>query len=247
MATIAIGDIHGNLAALNDLLERIEPELCAEDTVVFLGDYIDRGPDSRRCIDKILDLRSTTKADVVTLLGNHEDWLLITYRDFRSHSWILGMHGLKTVQSYCAKAERRLRSEIARLGPEIVMDDVELPYESFFNAVPAEHIDFLHNLKLYHRTAECVCVHGGLNPEGARVEEQPREDLIWGTRDFPDCYEGEDAVCYGHTANPVLDDNGWPLPRVVGRTYGIDTISRGVLTAVRLPDEVIFQSDRHMC
>ena len=73
MATISIGDVHGNFVALNDLLNRIWSELSGEDTVVFLGDYIDRGPDSRRCIDKILDFRSAIRVSVVTLLGNHEE------------------------------------------------------------------------------------------------------------------------------------------------------------------------------
>ena len=54
VATIAIGDVHGNRAALDDLLTRLEPDLEASDTVVFLGDYIDRGPDSKGCIDRIL-------------------------------------------------------------------------------------------------------------------------------------------------------------------------------------------------
>jgi serine/threonine protein phosphatase 1 len=58
MATIAIGDIHGNLAALEDLLGQLAPDLTTGDTLVFLGDYIDRGPHSRGCIDRILELRA---------------------------------------------------------------------------------------------------------------------------------------------------------------------------------------------
>lgn len=71
MATIAIGDIHGNCRALDDLLKQIEPELTDDDTVVFLGDYIDRGPDSRGCIDAILRLRDERLCPVVALKGNH--------------------------------------------------------------------------------------------------------------------------------------------------------------------------------
>src|SRR5438046_10695213 len=55
MATIAIGDIHGNLPALDDLVDQVAPDLSAADTVVFLGDYIDRGPASKDCVDRILD------------------------------------------------------------------------------------------------------------------------------------------------------------------------------------------------
>jgi serine/threonine protein phosphatase 1 len=72
MATIAIGDVHGNLAALEDLLGQLEPGLTTGDTLVFLGDYIDRGPHSRGCIDRILELRARGPAAVVTLLASTE-------------------------------------------------------------------------------------------------------------------------------------------------------------------------------
>ena len=73
MATIAIGDIHGNLRALDDLLTRIDREVTKSDTVVFLGDYVDRGPDSRGCIERILDFERSARTRVITLLGNHEE------------------------------------------------------------------------------------------------------------------------------------------------------------------------------
>src|SRR5215813_4099902 len=99
MATIAIGDIHGNLPALDDLLNRISKEVGAEDTVVFLGDYVDRGPDSKGCIERIIAFQSDVKANVVALLGNHEQWLLQTYRDYTRHSWIIGMEAFVFIQT----------------------------------------------------------------------------------------------------------------------------------------------------
>ena len=60
MSLIAIGDIHGNLNALDYLLGQVVPELRPEDTLVFLGDYIDRGPDSKGCIDRILQLKRSS-------------------------------------------------------------------------------------------------------------------------------------------------------------------------------------------
>jgi serine/threonine protein phosphatase 1 len=72
MATVAIGDIHGNLKPLEDLLSEVLPVLRPEDTLVFLGDYIDRGPDSRGCVERILRLKEQAAFSVVTLLGNHE-------------------------------------------------------------------------------------------------------------------------------------------------------------------------------
>src|SRR5688572_31997249 len=86
MSSIAIGDVHGNLQALDDLLSQVAPNVSARDSVIFLGDYIDRGPDSCRCIDRILRFRQESAATVVTLRGNHEDWLLETQRDYTRHS-----------------------------------------------------------------------------------------------------------------------------------------------------------------
>jgi hypothetical protein len=65
MATVAVGDIHGNLPALTDLLDRIRPEIGDGDTVVFLGDYIDRGPASKGCIDAILGFEREVRARVM--------------------------------------------------------------------------------------------------------------------------------------------------------------------------------------
>ena len=72
VATIAIGDVHGNRAALDDLLCQLDGEVQPDDTVVFLGDYIDRGPDSKACVDAILAFRADSPATVVGLCGNHE-------------------------------------------------------------------------------------------------------------------------------------------------------------------------------
>ena len=66
MSLIAVGDIHGNISALDDLLNTISTELSPEDTLVFLGDYIDRGPNVRECVDRIIDLKATARFSVVT-------------------------------------------------------------------------------------------------------------------------------------------------------------------------------------
>lgn len=244
MGVIAVGDIHGNLQALDDLLDQVEFELAGGDTMVFLGDIIDRGPDSRACIERILDLRRTTRAEVVGILGNHEQWMLETCRDFTRHSWILGMEAMATIESYSAEAATKLAERIADLGPRVILEKVRLPYELFFDAMPAEHMAFLCGLRTFFRAPEGVFIHGGMDPADGKAEEQSTEHLIWGAEGFPDHYEGEDRIVYGHADNAVLDGEGWPHPRIVGRTYGLDTIAHGVLTALRLPEGTILQSRR---
>ena len=245
MATIAVGDVHGNLAALTDILGQIRSAAGSGDTVVFLGDYIDRGPDSRGCIDAILRLKRESQAAVVCLMGNHEEWLLETMRDHRRHSWLLGMEGLDTVASYSVDAARTLREAATDAGPAL-LDHCALPYEAFFDRVPPEHIEFFETLSLFHRNADCLCSHAGLDPRLDDVEKQSRHSWLWGVDEFPDAYQGAETVVYGHWNNALQTDDDWPAPIVVGRTIGIDTIAHGVLTAIRLPDRTLFQSARFL-
>jgi Calcineurin-like phosphoesterase len=189
MATIAVGDVHGNLLALNDLLGLLRAQITNEDTVVFLGDYIDRGPDTKGCIDAILEFQQEMAGEVVCLRGNHEDW--------------------------------------------------------FFDCVPRSHISFFEGLVPYYQGPDGICVHGGLDVDGARLEDQPLEILLGGADGFPEDYTGAATVAYGHWDNAELDEQRWPRPKIIGATIGLDTISHGVLTAVRLTDRRLFQSSRY--
>ena len=245
MATIAIGDIHGNLAALDDLLGQLKSEVSPGDVVVFLGDYIDRGPNTKECIDRVLALQHEMPGAVECLIGNHDDWLLGALRGSRQHTWLLATDAFKTIESYSADAARVLREAASRAGGALYGDDCQLPYEVFFDCVPADHIQFFESLRPYYQSSDCVCSHGGLDPGVASVQAQTRHALIWGAGGFPDKYHGQEIIMYGHRNNAVLNAEGWPAPKVVGRTIGIDTISHGVLTAMRMPDGRVFQSARY--
>lgn len=243
MATIAVGDIHGHLEALEDLLSRALPLLGADDHLVFLGDYVDRGPDSRGVIERLLRARVEAPCPVVFLLGNHEEWLLATRRDFTRHSWITGMEGSTTIASYSPEAARLLLAALTREGVRLLTERVPLPYERFFDAVPAAHLAFLDALVPGCRTPDVVCVHGGLDPLAGPLEAQEPHTLTWGDGAFPDAYDGADLVVYGHSNDAVVGPDGRPRPRVTnGRAWGIDTIAHGVLTAVRFPDGLVLQS-----
>ena len=104
---------------------------------------------------------------------------------------------------------------------------------------------FSKGLVPYHQTADGICVHAGLDPRVPRLEDQSIEALLWGVNGFPDQYRGTETVVYGHWNNADVDPRGWPKPRIIGSTIGLDTISHGVLTAVRLPDHRLFQSARY--
>lgn len=186
MATIAIGDIHGNLPALNDLLSQIRGEVGDGDAVVFLGDYIDRGPNTRECVEAILAFQRDTKAAVVCLCGNHEDWFLRTLANSRRHSWLLGMEALDTIRSYSRDAAQRLRDAASEARLALIVSRRALPYEMFFNVVPDAHLQFFRRLVVHYQSGDCPCVHGLVNPRVPRLQDQTREALIWGGEGFPD-------------------------------------------------------------
>lgn len=245
MSTIVIGDIHGNVLALRDLLAQIQPQAGDDDVVVFLGDYIDRGPDTRGCIETILSFRGSCRARVVCLRGNHEDWMLRTQADYTRHSWLLGMEAFDTIRSYSVQAEDAIRGAVADAGLQLYVGPYRIPYDSFFDVMPAEHRRFFNELELWFQSADCICVHAGLDPDIPELSDQPPRSLIWGHADFPAKYQGAIPVVYGHWNNADLSADGRPTPHATANTIGIDTIAHGVLTAIRMPGRRVFQSDRY--
>jgi serine/threonine protein phosphatase 1 len=169
--TIAIGDIHGCLAALESLLAALQPR--PFDTIVLLGDYIDRGPDSRGVIERLLRLGG--ECQLITLLGNHDEMLLQVY-DGQAElyvDWLL-FGGNATLQSY----------------------DTLRPEE-----IPAEHIAFLRSCRLWHESERFFYVHGNYLAE-LPLGAQPRETLLWDSlktrRPGPHC-SGKTAIV-GHAS-----------------------------------------------
>ena len=168
----AIGDIHGNLSHLEQLLEKIKPALNQEkDTLVFLGDYIDRGPASKGVVDFILQLRKDLP-HIVCLKGNHEDMLLDWVLNGKNYDLYLYNGGAATIKSYSPDGEFKL---------------------------PQEHLDFFTSLLLYYETEKYIFVHAGIRG-GIPLEEQDPHDLIWIRDEFilsPHDY-GK-TVVFGHT------------------------------------------------
>src|SRR4051812_11124030 len=97
--TIAIGDIHGCSLALKAVIDAIDP--VPDDVLVLLGDYIDRGPDSRGVLEQIIDLR--LRCTVVPLMGNHEEMLLASFRDRTALRFWLSCGGREAIASYTTR------------------------------------------------------------------------------------------------------------------------------------------------
>jgi serine/threonine protein phosphatase 1 len=152
---IAIGDIHGCATALRTLLDAIQPG--PEDVLVPLGDYIDRGPDSKGVIDTLIELQSV--CTLAPLLGNHEEMLFtarLTKGDLRF--W-LHFGGDETLQSY--------GWEMMRITPQ-----------NLDMYIPLKHLDFLRSCQAYYETDSHFFIHA--NYAGDRpLEQQPQEMTRW--------------------------------------------------------------------
>ena len=101
MRTFVIGDIHDQLLPLDNLISWLVTNTNPEDEGVFLGDYIDRGTQTKECLDRVIQFLKPSRCKVITLLGNHEASFRESLRNPSKHTWILGMDGLRTLDRYC--------------------------------------------------------------------------------------------------------------------------------------------------
>lgn len=151
MRTLAIGDIHGCNTALRQLLRQVQP--VRDDRIIFLGDYIDRGPESRQVIDSLLELKNTCSP--VFLRGNHEVMILGAREDFlKSNIWH-SYGGLEMASSY---------------GSNFGQD-----WEA---AIPHSHWEFFEQTTRFFETENHIFVHANLDPELGLVD-QPDWLLFW--------------------------------------------------------------------
>jgi serine/threonine protein phosphatase 1 len=172
----AIGDIHGRFDKLLALLDKIDIDF-ESDTVVFLGDYIDRGPNSFEVVDYLVKLKKKYP-QIIFLKGNHED-MLENYLSGADRMTYLINGGQQTLDSYLSRPRQ--------------------PNEPL---IPADHLDFYKSLLLYYETDQYIFVHAGLNKK-VPLEEQKLEDLLWIRGKFIQSkYDFGKLVVFGHT-NPT--------------------------------------------
>jgi serine/threonine protein phosphatase 1 len=206
-AVYAIGDIHGRVDLLGDMFARIaaDPQRGAIDrgVVVCLGDYVDRGADSKGVIDLILD-RGPPGFEVVALLGNHERLMLEFLEDVsRGPLWMRN------------GGDATLRSYGIAVGEAPAMDDLPGLQAELRRRLPARHRTFLQTLPLMHREGGYAFVHAGVRP-GVPLAAQREEDVIWIRELFLNSTADHGAVVvHGHTIRPE--------PEFLPNRIGIDT------------------------
>jgi serine/threonine protein phosphatase 1 len=244
--TFAIGDIHGDADALFRLLACF-PELEAVDTIVFVGDYVDRGPKSKEVIEFIRRLPEQTRAKVVALRGNHEDaWLRVIDRGWPEFALPLANGCLST-----------LRSFMGRTAPELgeSMKGDELPALLRGTFFPDDVVAWMRALPYYYEDAHAIYVHAGL-PHGEDGFPHPSKVktpsvLLWCRDDhFFRRYSGK-LVIFGHTATELLPPelssytpedptDIWAGPCTIGLDTGAG--KGGFLTGLELPSLRVYES-----
>ena len=217
-----VGDIHGCLHELDALVGSLP--LAAGDTLAFIGDYIDRGPDSHTVVEMLLELQRRRDIETIFLRGNHEDMCLAYLgRHGRwGEAWRLN-GGVATLRSYGIPTQLAGREAAERF--------------------PASHLEFFEALRLTFVGDRFLLVHAGIRPTRP-LEAQEPEDLLWIREEFiTSPHNLPHTIVFGHTPQRhVLLDPPYKIGIDTGCVYG------GRLTAIELNEgllhQVAYGSDR---
>jgi len=220
MTSFVIGDIHGCSNELRYLVEALPVR--PDDEIIFLGDYIDRGPDSCGVISYLINLRDRLGENrLVFLKGNHED-MLLSYLELSGQHGNMFLHngGKATVESYGVAAD-------------------DSSGDRLLAAIPPDHVAFYQALVNYYVTQSYFCVHAGVNPLKS-LAQQTDEDLLWIRHPFLySSHELPYTVLFGHTPqHSVLYDLPYKIGLDTGLVYG------NMLTCLDTGEKVLYQISR---
>jgi serine/threonine protein phosphatase 1 len=217
----AIGDIHGEAGKLDRLHAMIRADAdgrAAERRVaIYLGDYVDRGPDSAGVVDRLIT-DALPGFERAFLMGNHEDFLLQFLEAASSMSAWFYNGGVKTLESY----------DVDLRGYDSWMAEPGELQQDFRSRLPAAHLRFFEALDLYRVEGDYLFVHAGVRP-GRTLEDQSRADLLWIREAFihSDADHGH-VVVHGHTPCEAVEVRSNRIGIDTGAVYG------GKLTALVL-------------
>lgn len=202
----AISDIHGCSHLLQPMLRVIDADVAhsrpRHAIEVFMGDYIDRGPDTRSTLDILVE--RSRRGNAVFLKGNHEAFLVRVFEDPSLFEDWIHIGGAQTLMSY------------GLAPPDLKRDDPASILRDLIRAMPGEHLEFLDDLRLSYTCGDFFFVHAGVRP-GIALAEQSESDLLWIREEFLRSQEQfSKYIVHGHTpvrtaeilANRVNIDTG---------------------------------------
>lgn len=244
--TFAVGDLHGDLDALHTLVGRL-PLLDGEDTLVFLGDYLDRGPRSREVVELVRYFDREVPCNVVALRGNHEDaWLRVVDGGFPEFVLPLKNGGFESYRSFCGGEQP---------GPHEIPSRDEMMAMMKGSFLPAHVVEWFRALPHWYEDEHALYVHAGLpRKDGRFLHPSEVEDptvLLWlRTEELFREYRGKTLVI-GHTTTDCLppelsqhtpdDPNDlWAGEAVIAIDTGAG--KGGFLTAIELPSRRVYES-----
>lgn len=219
---LVISDIHGEREKLEALLEKANYDK-QKDQLILLGDYVDRGPDSRGVLDKVMELHAQ---GAITLMGNHDHMMVRSFAQDKGviERWFR-IGGQQTLGSYghAAGGQESGAPETLQLTPQL-----------------ERHIAFLSGLACYHETADYIFVHGGVHPTTPLHETDPYT-LMWIRDEFHKGYQGDKTVVFGHTPTESLHgkhDVYFGENNIIGIDGG--AVFGGQLNCLELPSKKVY-------
>lgn len=225
--TLVISDIHGELEMLTALLEKVSYN-AKQDRLFLLGDYIDRGADSKATLDKVMEL---VEGGAIALKGNHEDMMIRSLIDGNERTWRnwTGRNGGEaTLKSYGFEPESFLFSD---------EEEFQKPY--LHSEHLNRHLEFIQNLPYYIEEEDTIFIHAGVKP-GVPLEETDPYELIWIRDEFHTHYKGSKTVIFGHTPTKGFrdDENDHSIYFGANSIIGIDggAVFGGQLNCLVLPE-----------
>ncbi len=221
MKTYVIGDIHGCLYELSCLIESLPLEPL--DRLIFLGDYLDRGPDPKGVVSYLIEWQQSGDQEVIFLKGNHED-MFLSYLGLPGQygEMLLFNGGWTTLASYGVVERDRSHEEIVSL-------------------IPPNHLEFFMGLKTFYLMEPFLFVHAGIHPLKP-LAQQSAEELLWIRTEFIfSRHFLPYTVIFGHTPqNEVLFDLPYKIGLDTGLVYGNE------LSCLEVHEKVLYQIKRGM-
>lgn len=205
--TIMISDIHGCMKTFDQMLGLVNYN-SKYDQLILLGDYVDRGPESKEVVEKVIDLVQNHQA--IAIRGNHDQRLVDLIKN--NHSLIktkfLEHGGMETLKSYC------------NINHEFSNQSLDQAIETI-GALYSYHIKFLSELPLYHEDYNHIYVHAGLNPDFIDWKSQPEHDFMYMKEKFiQHRFHLNKRIVFGHTR--TADIHGSPAIWFSEDKIGID-------------------------
>jgi serine/threonine protein phosphatase 1 len=218
----AVGDVHGCLAELDQLLAMIKDDLKEHPVkshhIIFLGDYVDRGPDSAGVINRLIALQKT-QTNVVCLKGNHEDKFIEYLNNPKKLApAFFAYGGIETAQSYGINTKLL----------EEPLENAMIIGMQILDVITNAHMEFLIKLPSSNSIGDYFFCHAGIRP-GVKLKDQSSHDLMWIRQDFlyhPNLHKK--IIVHGHTPNFE--------PEVMSNRINVDTkcYDSGVLSCLVL-------------